>query len=97
MPPGFTEAVLGAADNVKLGPETVNVTLVDCVSEPLVPVRVSVELPVGVLPVVLTVNVELPDVVIEAGLKENVVPAGKPLALRLTEPVNPPSAPMFTV
>ena len=95
--PGSTEKVLGVADIVKSGPETVNVTDAELEIVPEVPVIVTVELPVGVPDVVVTVIVELPDVVMEAGEKEAVTPAGKPLALRVTGPVNPLTAPIFTV
>ena len=50
---------------------------------------VNVELPIGVLPKVEMVKPEVPDVVIEAGEKTAVAPAGNPLTLRDTEPVNP--------
>ena len=66
-------------------------------SEPLVPVMVSVELPTGVLAVVLIVRVELAPVATEEGLNEAVAPAGSPLALRLTEPLKPFRAPALTV
>jgi hypothetical protein len=58
---------------------------------------VIVELPIGVLPVVVMVSVEDPDVLIDAGENDGVAPLGKPLALRLTVPVKPFSAPTFTV
>jgi hypothetical protein len=74
---------------------TSNVTLAECVSEPLVPVMASVELLVK-LPVVI-VSIELPDVLIEAGENNGVAPAGKPVTAKLTAPVNPFSAPTFTV
>jgi hypothetical protein len=76
---------------------TSSVTVAVCVSAPLVPVIVSVELPVGVLPVVVTVSVEVPDPLTEAGENDGVAPLGRPLTLRLTEPVNPFRAPTLTV
>ena len=72
-------------------------TLAVCVTEPLVPLIVSVELLAGLPAGMLTVNVELPDVVIEAGLKEAVAPDGNPLTDNPTVPVNEPSALTFTV
>jgi hypothetical protein len=39
---------------------------------------------------------ERPDPCIEAGLNVAVAPAGKPLTLRLTAPVNPPEGLMVT-
>jgi hypothetical protein len=41
---------------------------------------------------VVTVIVEEPEVVTEVGLKVAVAPAGSPLALKVTVPVNPFSA-----
>ena len=64
---------------------------------PLVPVTVSVELPAGVVPVVVIVSVELPEPITDAGLKAAVAPVGNPLALRFAVPANPFSAPMATV
>jgi len=74
---------------------TLRMTLAECVNVPLVPVMVSVELPV-VLPATM-LSVELPEVGIDAGENEYVAPAGKPLAVKLTFPVNPLSAPTVTV
>ena len=51
---------------------------------------VSGKLPVGVVDAVVTVKVEDPDVVTDAGLNEAVAPAGNPLTLKFTVPVNPP-------
>jgi hypothetical protein len=56
-------------------------------SEPLVPVTVKLELPVGVLAEVVTVMVVEPDVVMVAGLKDAEAPEGRPEAEKLTEPV----------
>jgi len=46
---------------------------------------------------VVIVSVEFPDEVIDVGTKEDEAPAGNPVAFRLTVPVNPLSAPTFTV
>jgi hypothetical protein len=62
-----------------------------------VPVIVTVEDPAGVLEVVVTVSVEVPGPVNEVGLHAPVVPAGNPLTLSPTVPVNPFNAPTFTV
>ena len=97
LPPGTTEKELGEAERVKSGPETIKVTEVEPVIEPAVPTIVTVELPVGVPDVVVTVIVELPEVVMEAGVKDAVAPEGRPFALRVTAPVNPLRAPTFTV
>ena len=59
-------------------------TVVVCVVEPLIPVIVSVKLPVGVLAAVVTVSVELVPAVIDVGLNEEIAPVGKPLALSAT-------------
>src|ERR1019366_2741397 len=64
-----------------------------CVRLPLVPVIVSVGLPIGVLVVVVTFSVALPEPVTDAGLNNPDAPAGRPLTLRATLPVKPFSAP----
>jgi hypothetical protein len=46
---------------------------------------------------VVMVSVEFPDVVIDVGAKEGEAPVGNPVAAKLTVPVNPFSAPTFTV
>lgn len=58
-----------------------------CVNAPLVPEIVTVDVPAGVDAEVVTVIVD--DVV--AGFGENVAaaPAGKPVAVSVTEPLNP--------
>jgi hypothetical protein len=76
---------------------TTRVVVVECVRLPLVPVRVSVEVPTGVVPAVVTVSVEVPLPLIVAGEKLAVAPVGNPLALRVTVPVNPFNAPIVTV
>jgi len=58
---------------------------------------VKVEVPTGVLPVVVTVNVELPAPVTVVGEKLAVAPVGSPLALNVTTPPNPFNAPMLAV
>jgi len=94
--------VLGLADIVKSGGGgcafTTRLTVAVCVSVPLVPVIVTVEVPAGVLPLVVTVIVDVPDPVTVAGEKLAVVaPVGNPLALRVTTPANPFSAPIVAV
>lgn len=61
------------------------------------PVTVRVDVAAGVVVLVVTVIVEVPLVVTVVGLKLADAPAGKPLALSVTAPANPPSAPMVTV
>jgi hypothetical protein len=93
--------VLGLADIVKSGGGacafTTKLTVVACVKLPLVPVIVNVEVPTGVLPVVVTVKVELPAPVTDVGEKLAVAPVGNPLALSVTTPVNPFNAAMLAV
>jgi hypothetical protein len=69
---------------------TTSVTVVVPVSVPLVPVIVTTKLPVGVVADVVT---DMVDVAV-AGFGANVAPAplGRPVALKLTAPVNPPEA-----
>jgi hypothetical protein len=76
---------------------TVSVTLVVWVRVPLVPVMVSAYVPTGVVELVVTVRVELPVPVTVAGEKLAVAPAGNPLALSVTTPVNPFTAPTLAV
>ena len=64
---------------------------------PLVPVIVRVELPAGVLADVVIVTVELPEELMDAGENVAAPPAGRPLALRVTELANPLRAPTFSV
>jgi hypothetical protein len=74
---------------------TVSVTVVLCCKLPLVPVMVSVNVPLG-LPAV-TVIVVAPDPVIEVGLKLALAPPGNPVTLKVTAPLNPSSGVTVTV
>ena len=76
---------------------TTNDTEAVCERVPLVPVIVNGNVPVGVVPAVVTVIVDEPDVVTEAGLKLALAPAGSPLALKVTVPVKPPDGVTVTV
>ena len=76
---------------------TTSVTVVACDKLPPLPVMVNVKVPVCVLLPVLIVSVLDPEPVIEPGLKLAVVWFGSPLALRLTVPLKPLSAPTVTV
>ena len=49
-------------------------------------------MPAGVELLVETVIVDEPDPLTEVGLKLALAPVGRPLALRPTDPVNPPEA-----
>ena len=74
---------------------TTRVAVVECTSAPLVPVIVNVEDAAGVLAVVVTVSVDV--LVVGFGLKAAVAPAGRPDALRATEPLKPPLGVTVTV
>src|ERR1700683_4139266 len=67
------------------------------VSEPLVPVMVRVELPMGVFDAVVTVSVELAPALTEVGLNIPVALAGRPLRLKLIVPVKPLAAVVLTM
>src|SRR5215472_5400576 len=54
-----------------------------------------VEVPAGV-PAVVIVKVDVPEPVTDTGLNDAEAPAGNPLAVKLTAPVKPFSAPTFT-
>ena len=47
-------------------------------------------MPAGVLVLVATVRVELPAPATDAGLKDPVVPVGRPVTLNVTVPAKPP-------
>ena len=77
---------------------TVSDTVVLLMAVPLVPVTVRVVFAPGVAAVVATVSVEVPDAPgMVTGLNEPVAPAGSPLMLRVTVPVNPPNGATVTV
>jgi hypothetical protein len=92
----FTFSNEGEAEMVKSAfGLTVSVTLVVCTSEPLLPVMVSVNIPVLVLAVVETVRVEVAVGVTELVESEQVAPVapdGQPVMVSATLPVNPFSA-----
>jgi len=58
---------------------------------------VRVDVAAGVVVLVVTVIVDVPLVVTVVGLKLAEAPEGNPLALNVTVPVNPLSAPIVTV
>jgi hypothetical protein len=100
LPPAVTVAEAGVAEMEKsptTGAFTTNETDEVWLSAPLVPVMVSGEVPVGVVLAVVMVRVEEPDVVTEVGLKLAVAPAGNPVTLKFTAPVNPPVGLTVTV
>ena len=65
----------------------VSATVVVCVRLPEVPVMVTVVVPATA--VEAAVNVKVLEVVVLAGLKDAVTPAGNPVALRATDPLKP--------
>ena len=65
------------------------VTDVECVRLPLVPTMEIGKFPEGVVNPVVTVMVEEPEPMTDAGLKLALAPLGKPVALKLTVPLNP--------
>lgn len=76
---------------------TTRVTVVEWVSDPLLPVMVSVKVPSVVLELVVTLMV-LPDPpLIGFGLNEALAPEGRPLTPRVTLPVKAPTAVTVTV
>src|SRR4051794_8095055 len=83
--------------SVPLVEVTLNAAVALCDKLPLVPVIVSVEVPAGVEPAVVTVSVDEPGGTSEDGLKLAVAPAGSPAALRLTVPEKALRLPTFTV
>src|ERR1700676_1679756 len=98
LPPEVTVWEAGVADSVKSGADvTLRGRVVEGGREQLVPVRVSVKLPKGVLVFVVTVRVELAPAATEVGLNEAVAPVGRPLALKLSEPLKPLTALVLTV
>src|SRR5665213_965866 len=76
---------------------TRSVSGAEWLSTPLVPFTNSVAVPNGVLADVVTVIVALPAPSTAAGSNDAVTPAGRLLALSVTIPAKPFSAPMFTV
>ena len=83
---------------VKSGSEfTIRETVAEWVSEPPIPVIVSIDVPDGVFAAVVTSKVADPVPEMVDGVNDAVAFVGSPLALRLTVPANPFAAPMVTV
>jgi len=95
LPPAVTVCVVGLTESAKFRTVSVAVAVFDL--DPLVPVTVSVEFAPGVAEVVVTVMVEVPAPVMVAGLNEAVAPAGRPLTVGVTTPLNPFTAVVVTV
>ena len=75
--------------SVKTGGTTKTWKVVEAVSVPETPVIVAVLFPNAAVLLAVRVNIEVP--VVEGGDQDAVTPAGRPLAARLTAPVNPNS------
>jgi len=90
--PGSTETFAGRMNDGS----SVTVSAVVCERFPLAPCTVTVKTPPGALADASRVSVEEPVVTI-GGEKEAVTPAGRPLVVRLTDPVNPFNAPTVMV
>ena len=80
--------VVGLTESVGDGATTTRLNVASWVSEPLVPVTAIVYVPAGVLVAVVTVSVLA--VVAGFGAKVAVVRAGRPEAVRETDPSKPP-------
>ena len=93
--PGFGDAVLVIERSTLEGLITLNVAGTVFMIVPAIPVILTLYVPRGVPAPVAAVSVEVFEVAsvifTEAGLKLAVVPAGKPVELRATVPVNPAS------
>jgi hypothetical protein len=76
---------------------TVRVAVVERVSDPLVPVKVIVEVAIGVLANVVIVTVDVPDPATDPGENEADAPDGRPVAESATVPVKPFSAEIVRV
>ena len=80
----------GVADTEKSGcGVTVRETPAVCASDPLTPLTVSGNVPVGVVVFVEMESVELPDPVIDAGANVAVAPEGRPATVSATCPAKP--------
>jgi hypothetical protein len=97
VPPDVTVSAVGLAEMVKSGDTIDKETCVVCVTLPLMPLIVSMELPAGVVPptLVVTVSVEVVEPfaggVTGVGLIAHVAKLGQPVADRPTALLNPPT------
>jgi hypothetical protein len=90
--PWATVRLVGFADSEKSGTAvgfTVRVIATECESDPLVPVTVTLEVPVAAVPDTVRMRPALVPVVV-TGLNAALTPEGSPLALSATDPANPP-------
>jgi hypothetical protein len=95
LSPAVKVCVAGVAVTVKFC--RTRVTLADFAIDPVVPVTDKVEFPPCVDGAVVTVRVDVPAPVMVAGLKLAVAPAGNPVTLGVTVPLNPFKAVVVTV
>jgi hypothetical protein len=93
---------------VRIGCETtVNAIVVEAVSDPLVPVKVTVDAVAVAVGATVNVILLVVEPEIDTGTNAAVTPVGRPVAVRATVPVNPfvpasaivlvPAAPWFTL
>ena len=68
---------------------TIRVTVALWIKLPLVPVMVRVFVPVAAPVVVVMLRVELPEPITEVGVNVALAPAGSPLTVKPTLPLNP--------
>lgn len=93
--PGFGEADLLTDRSMLAGLITCKTTCAVCIKAPALPVILIVLFPSGVLALVVIVKVDVFEeasvMLIVAGSKIALAPAGRPLAARFTTPVKPAS------
>jgi hypothetical protein len=93
--PALTVTLVGLAVTEKSGTATLKLTVAECDSVPLVPVTVTVNVP---LVVAVHDRVEIPDPVTLVGARVQVIPvAGLVIAVRLATAANPLTAVMVIV
>jgi hypothetical protein len=101
VPPRGTVTLAGMAESEKSGTGgavTVSAMGVECVSAPLVQVMIAFTAPgAALLEAVRVSTVLVPVAGTLGGLKMGVTPAGKPVTVQATTPVNPPTLPMVIV
>ena len=88
LAPGLMLTLAGVAERVKLaGAATVSAIVVLLVAAPAVPVTVIVEVPGAAVPE--AINVSVVACVVATGLNAAVTPVGRPVAEKVTVPLNP--------
>jgi hypothetical protein len=89
--PCTTDRLVDDGASVKPDPGTVRTIVAECVIVPLVPVIDTLYVPAGVLVCELKFTTLVPLLFSEEGAKLALTPLGRPLALRDTLPVRPPT------